>query len=352
MRIYDSIKNIRFLAVLLVISIYAETGNLFAQDPNEKHALLISGLGGSKEYDEKFHKYLYETRKSLLERFQFSEESIIVLAGSRSETENFVDDISTAENIKAQFLSLSNKTTEGNNDVYIFLFGHGSFDGKNAVLNIPRRDLKDSDYAGLVAILNVRRIVFINTASSSAPFITALSGPNRMVITATKSGRERNETIFPKFLVEALNSEASDRDKNGDISVLELFQYASEMTERWYEDANHLATEHPLLEDTGDRLAYRAAELQDYGEGGLASTTYLLKRSDSLARAAASAGDSLTVNLIHEKEEIEEKIAILKSQKSNYSEPDYFALLQPLFVRLAAINAELEKFAETKIPDN
>ncbi|MEE9168402.1 MAG: hypothetical protein V3U73_01480, partial [bacterium] len=169
---------------------------------------------------------------------------------------------------------------------------------------------------------------------------------------ATKSGRERNETIFPKFLIEALNSEASDRDKNGDISVLELFQYASEMTERWYEDANHLATEHPLLEDTGDRLAYRAAELQDYGEGGLSSTTYLLKRSDSLARAAASAGDSLTVNLIHEKEEIEERIAILKSQKSNYSEPDYFTLLQPLFVRLAAINAKLEKFAETEIPHN
>ncbi len=336
------IKRINFAIILICIYIFTAFSLINAQDETRRYALLIAGLGGSKEYREKFHKYLFETRKTLVEKFQFSENDIIVLADSRSKEENFINEISSAENIKAQFSYLSKKVTD-KDDIYIFLFGHGSFDGKNSMLNISQRDLKDSDYAELVQTINAHRIIFINTTSCSEPFITHLSAPNRIVITATKSGTERNETIFPEFLIEAMNTSVSDRDKNGDLSIFEIFQYASERTARWYKESNHLETEHPLLEDTGDKLAYRAEELADYAEGGLSSTTYLQERTRTTA-AIASINDSVLARLFIEQKKINQEISFLKADKTSYPEQEYFSKLEPLFIRLAKINDEIEKY--------
>ena len=340
--IRHNIKKINLIVIYLCIYFFTGLGAVYAQDETKRYVLLIVGLGGSQEYREKFHKYLYETRKNLIEKFQFSEDNIIALAESRSDEENFIDEISTAENIKAQFSYLSKKVTD-KDDIYIFLFGHGSFDGKNAMFNIPRRDLKDSEYAELVQTLNARRIIFINTTSCSAPFITHLSAPKRIIITATKSGTERNETVFPQFLIEAMNSSASDLDKNGDLSVLEAFQYASERTARWYEESDHLATEHPLLEDTGDKLAYGAEQLVDYAEGSLSGITYLLERTRAIEIAMASTGDSVLAKLFLEQKKINQEISLLKAEKTNYTERDYFAILELLFIRLAKISDEIEK---------
>ena len=42
----------------------------------------------------------------------------------------------------------------------------------------------------------------INCASASGPFINRLSGPNRVVIVATKSGFEMNFSRFGEYLAE------------------------------------------------------------------------------------------------------------------------------------------------------
>lgn len=341
MAIYH-IKRINLVVIYLCIYIFAAFNSIYAQGETRHYALLIAGLGGTQEYREKFHKYLYDTRKTLIEKFQFSENDIIVLADSRSQEENFINETSSAENIKTQFSYLSKMVTN-KDDMYIFLFGHGSFDGKNAMLNIPQQDLKDSDYAELVQTIKANKIVFINTSSCSAPFIDHLSAPKRIIITATKSGTERIETVFPKFLVEAINNSASDKDKNGDLSLLEVFQYASEGTARWYKESNHLETEHPLLEDTGDKLAYRAEELIDHAEGGLSSTTYLQERIKTVVTAMVSTKDSILAKLFIEQKKINQEIFILKTEKTNYSEREYFTKLEPLFIRLAKISDEIEK---------
>jgi hypothetical protein len=269
------------------------------------------------------------------------------MADTKSEKSNFINEISTAENIKAKFLELAKKLTK-NDDIYIILFGHGSFDGKNTVLNIPRKDLKDEDYANLVQSLSARKIIFINTSSCSGPFIEKLSAPNRIIITATKTGTERNETIFPKFLVEAMAGNASDQDKNGNLSVFETFLYASERTIAWYKQNNHLATEHPLLEDKGDKVAYKAEELAENAEGGLASVTYLLNRSRTATISASGSSDSTYLKLLSGLDEVNQAIDLLKAEKSQYSEQDYLAKLEPLIIRLAKINAEIEKYEQNQ----
>jgi hypothetical protein len=312
-----------------------------AQAPGKRYALLIAGLGGAPEYTQKYHDYLYQTRKAFTEVFDFPAENVIVLADSRTEQENFIDDISTAENIKTACSSLSNRVTP-EDDVYIILFGHGSFDGKNSMLNIPQADLKDTDYANLVGSIHARRLIFINTASCSSPFVTHLSGPGRIVITATKSETERNETVFPQFLVEALKSNVSDRDKNGDLSVFEIFQYASERTASWFKEGNHLETEHPILEDTGDKRGFRAEELDDNKEGALSKTTYLLEKTRQILATMETGKDSVLVRLLNEQETINQEITTLMADRAKYPEKEYLSRLEPLFIRLAAINDEID----------
>jgi hypothetical protein len=101
--------------------------------------------------------------------------------------------------------------------------------------------------------------VLVNTASASGDFVPVLSGPNRVLVTATKTGFERNETIFGEFFVDAFASDGADTDKDNRVSVLEAFTYARREVTRRYEDSNRLLTEHALLEKR--ELEARIAEL-------------------------------------------------------------------------------------------
>ena len=58
---------------------------------------------------------------------------------------------------------------------------------------------------------------FRGRRAGGGPFLSALSGPNRIVVTATKTAQERNETQFGGFFVEALRVEGSDLDKDGRV---------------------------------------------------------------------------------------------------------------------------------------
>lgn len=325
------------LAIMFVFLLFSQ--GLEAQSMSQRYALLISGLGGTEEHRVKFHQYLEDTREILTDRFQFSEDNIVVLADTQSPGETFIDGISNAENIRKVFSDLSGKMTP-QDDLFVILFGHGSYDGQNAMLNIPRQDLKDVEYAALLASLDAHRIVFINTASCSGPFVEVLSAPNRVIITATRSGGERLETVFPLYLVSAMRESGADLDKNDELTLLEVFDYASQSTMKYYTGKEQLATEHALLEDTGDRIGTRIEELSESDEGKLASTVYLLRPTSLLA---VSATDSTTIRLLQEKDQVNGEIYQLRAEKDNYQEYIYFNRLEPLFVRLARINDALER---------
>ena len=303
--------------------------------PGERYALLIGGLGGTEAYDRAFQAHLLRTRKALTEDFQFSDAHVTVLAAAGAEAPDFVDGTSTAEQIEAQFQRLAEQVTE-NDELYVVLFGHGSYDGQQAYLNIPGRDLSAADYAGLADGLGAGRMVFVNTASASAPFISALSAPGRVVITATRTGTQRNATSFPAFMVEALTSAAvADRDKDGALSVREVFTYASDKTAQSFEESGTLATERALMDDTGDGSGYAAEELEDAAEGALAASTFL-------RRATGEATDDVPPDERRAQEALRREIAELQSRKSQLAEDVYYDQLEALFVRLARLNGEIE----------
>lgn len=328
--------------VCLSLCLLAAAGTAPAQEIGQSYALLIGGSGGGGEYSTKYQRFLLESRKALIENFQFPESNVIVLAESHSAEEDFVTDISRAENIRAQFAALSKRVTE-NDRVYIILFGHGTYDGRNAKFNIPGLDLKDTDFADLVGMLNANRVVFVNTTELSFSFIEALSAENRIIITATRSNAQRYETRFPEYFIEALQSPESDLDKNGNLSLLEIFKYAAERTARWFEAENHVPTEHSLLEDTGDKMAFRIEELEANAEGNFSETTYLKRRAAVFAATMSSAKDSMIVKYLLELERLEQEISTLKSNKNQFTEEVYYAQLEVLLVQLAIINDEIDK---------
>lgn len=327
-------KTATLFAFLLLFALPA------AAQEHARYAVLIGGLGGSPEHTEKFKTYLFEARRALVEQVGLPAGNVTVLAEAALQGEPFVDDLSNAENITATFEALVGRV--GTDDqVYVVLFGHGSFDGTHAQLNIPRRDLNDAEYAALLEGLGAGRTVFVNTASASAPFAEVLSAPGRIVITATRTGTQRNETTFPAHFVAALGDPAADLDYSGDLSVLEVFRYAAERTAQSYAQEGQLATENALLEDTGDGVGVRLEDLADSGEGSLASVTYL-RRSTALAAGA----DPATVGpLLRERDTLERDIAALKTRKPQLDEDAYYAQLETLFVRLARLNNDIEREA-------
>ena len=325
-----------FIALFLVTGTTPETK---AQDlAGERYALLIGGLGGSPDYTTKFKGYLYDTRKALIDEFQFDASRISVLGETSIAAEDFVDAISNAENIRAAFGEMASKITT-DDQFYVFLFGHGGYEGGEARLNIPRRDLSQNDFASLVGDVSANRVIFVNTGSASAPFIEALSGEGRIVVTATRTGTQKNETFFPGFMVDAFTNPGTDRDKDGRISVAEVFLFAAEKTDQWFADNGNLPTENALLDDNSDQEGHRVNELAEGGEGHLAGITYLSVGGPAIA--SASGGD-VPVEWLREKAQIEQDIAELKSQKTSLAVDDYYQQLEVLFVRLARGNEAAE----------
>lgn len=307
----------------------------------DRYALLIGGLGGSAEHTEKFKGYLFETQKALVETYQFNPANVIVLGETKIEGEAYVKASSLAENIRAEFAALQAKVTDGD-VVYILLFGHGGYENGDARFNIPRRDLGQTDYASLVGGLQAGRVIFINTASASAPFIEALSGANRVVMTATRTGTQKNETRFPEFMIDAFTSPNADRDKDNRVSVAELFTFAAERTEQWFADNGHIPTENALLDDNGDGEGSRLEDLESSGDGNLAAVTFLSPDTGNTA-LLAQAGNPQAAGWLREKSQIEQEIAALKSQKGTLGVDDYYAQLEVLFIRLARGNDEAER---------
>ena len=104
---------------------------------------------------------------------------------------------STRENVEKAFADLAARAQAERRGRSSLLIGHGSFDGTQAAFNLPGPDLTADDYATLLDKLPAAARRVRQHGSSSGAFLPALAGPGRTIVTATKTGGERNETRFP-----------------------------------------------------------------------------------------------------------------------------------------------------------
>jgi hypothetical protein len=91
----------------------------------------------------------------------------------------------------------------------------------------------------------------------------SLAAQGRVVITATEPDLEVNETLFPQHLAKTLAEPPPfkdlDVDEDGRLTLLDAYLYTTQKVADEYLVGMLLATEHALLDDTGDG---KAAEIQ------------------------------------------------------------------------------------------
>ena len=285
----------------------------------------VAGLGGEPDYEQRFTALATDLDKLL--KASGSDVHVYTLTGAQSTRVHMTET-----------LGLVARQAKPDDDFILILIGHGSFDGVEYKLNLLGPDISGAELATLCDRVPSKRQLIVNTTSSSGGSVVALAKPGRAIIAATKSGTEKNATVFARYWVEALRDPTVDVDKNEAISALEAFEYADRKTAAFYESQKRLATEHPVFEDTGKREAVRAAS-SETGEGRLLSNFTLLR----MGTAQKAASDPAKRDLLAKKEELEQKVDTLKYQKAAMSQDEYKKQLTETLVELARIEEELDK---------
>ena len=307
--------------------------------------LLVVGLAGDPEHGKTFQAW-GNTMAEASARFGVAPEHLVYLADKPAEGSKLVDGAATREEITKAIDAIS-KQAGPDDVVLITLIGHGSFDGRAARFNLPGPDLTAADFDALLKKLPSKQVVFVNASSSSGPFVEALSGPGRTIVTATRNGAEQYATLFGGFFVDALSSETADADKNKRVSVLEAFNFARAEVARAYEREGLLATEHALLDDNGDKEGSQTPGAA--GKDGKVSTDGKVAGIISFGLGANALPMDPKVRALYE-ERIgkERRVEQLRILKDSMPPAKYQEELESLLREIARIRDEIRKLEGTK----
>ncbi len=181
----------------------------------------------------------------------------------------------------------------------------------------------------------------VDCTSSSGTFLTKLSGPGRVIVTATKSGQEQNYARFGEYLADAIGDPAADGDKDGQVSLLEAFLAASRRVAEFYQSKARLATEHALIDDNGDKLGtpadwFRGVRATKKAKAG---ATLDGVRAHQFHLAPGDRERSLAPEIRRHRDELEVAVAALRDRKAGLPPAEYYGQLEPLMVELARIYA-------------
>jgi hypothetical protein len=285
----------------------------------------VAGLGGEPDYEQEFTSLATDLDRLL--KASGSDAHVYTLDGNDATRARLTDVLG---NVASH--------AKPDDDFVLVLIGHGSYDGVEYKFNLVGPDISAADLATLCDRIAAKRQLIVNTTSSSGGSIPALEKRGRCVISATKSGTEKNATVFARYWVEAMHDPEADLDKNQAVSALEAFQYATKKTAAFYDSQKRLATEHAVFDDTGHHDAVREPA-SDTGEGQLLSSFTLIR----LGAKQKAYNDPAKRALLAQKEELERKIDALKYQKMAMSRDDYKTQLTAALLELAKVQDQLDK---------
>lgn len=301
--------------------------------------LIVVGLGGDAETAKTFHRWSNTLAESS-ERLGVPADRLVYLVGEPVEGDKGVSGRATKEEVTKALTKFAG-TASPEDIVFITLIGHGSWDGRAAKFNMPGPDMAPEDFDVLLKKLPTKQIVFVNTASASAPFLEALSGPGRTLVSATRSGAEHYTTLFGGYFVDALNSPEADADKNKRISVLEAFLYAKAEVNRAYEREGLLATEHAMLDDNGDKKG----SPDPTATGAEGKVAAVLSLGDASEDGLPSDPKLRALHL--ERREMERRVEALRLLKDSMDPARYSSELEKLVTDIALKTREI-RAAEAK----
>ena len=274
------------------------------------HVAVVAGLAGEARFEEPFRSVAADIA-ARSKGLSSTESNVTVLEGPGA----------TAQALQGLFATLATDL-EQDDELIVVLVGHGTHDGTRYKFNIPGPDVTDEDLkAWLDDVPGKRQLIVLGTSSSGGAIAT-LAGENRLVITATKSGAERNATVFGRYWVEALSYASADTDKNQTISAAEAFAYVEQRVAEHYSSRDRLATEHPRID----------------GEGANGLVVARLKPIE------VHADDPNLVALLRRRAELEEGVERLRGRKAGMELEVYMGLLQDVLLELAVVAGDIERY--------
>jgi hypothetical protein len=299
----------------------------------ERYALIVTGAHGEPVYSDQYAQWRQSAVTALLEKLGFDGARVHTLFDGGDGAH-----AATREGVRRALADLRSRTT-ADDVLLVLLIGHGSFDGAEAKFNLVGPDLTSVEWAALLKPVPARTVI-VNSTGSSFPFLEHLSGPRRVVITATDSVAQRFDTVFAEYFIRALTDGAADLDKNGRVSIWEAFSAASLGVRRHYAQRGQLATERALIDDDGDGVGREAGE--EGKDGSAASRFYL----DPDVPGAAPTDEEL-LRLLQKQTTLQIEADELKMRRQLMTPEEYRDEFEKLMIALARVSRDIRNRQKT-----
>lgn len=279
------------------------------------HLVIVTGLSGEPQYRVAFHRAASAVYDAATTRWGVAKQQIVYLAEDESIDATRITGRATRDEVERAFLGVAQRAAPGD-IVFVYLLGHGSGQGIESAVNLSGRDPTAGDYATWISGFSRQTVVFVNASSASGDFVAALQGPSRVIVTATRTAMERNESVFAQHFSRGLASGEADADKDERVSVFEAFDFARKEVVRAYEADKKLLTEHAMVSDTA-----------------LASTIVL--------GGIPVSADPRVAALVAERRALEEQLTALRGRKDSMDAAEYERELERLLVAIAEKSAAI-----------
>jgi len=327
-----AVRLIKLLTLVFILNAAVSDANSQSEQAGQKSTVIIVvGAGGTEEYKAQFTQCAGIWQETCSKG---NVKSIVI----------GLDEIGASDDRTAIERILKAEPNEIDTVLWLVLIGHGTFDGRTAKFNLRGPDLPAEDLAEWLKPFQ-RPIAVINTASSSAPFLSELSGENRVLITATKSGFELNYTRFGQYFADAIADPQADLDKDGQTSLLEAFLTASNRVTQFYSAAGRLATEHALLDDNGDGLGTPADWFRGIRPVKKAGDNASLDgyRAHQFYLVQSEAENKTPPHIRAKRDTLELEVIKLRDTKETLSEDEYYSRLEKLLYQIAQIYKQIDE---------
>jgi hypothetical protein len=209
---------------------------------------------------------------------------------------------------------------KANDSATVVLIGHGTYDGEEYRFNVPGADITGTELAGLFDKFAAKQQLIVNATSASGATIDLWKHPDRVVITATKSGGERTATRFAQFWVQAVTSDGADVNKDEIVTAAEAFDYTNRQVAASYKSDVALATEHARMA-ADENVTFTVARL-----GG----------------STVSGASPEVAALLAQRGQIEQDLAGVKERKATLSQDQYYDELEGVLVKLALLQRQID----------
>lgn len=334
-----------WLAIVAVgLSLSLPRPALFGSDgerpETRAHLVLVIGAPGAPEYESEFGQWAERWAKAAESAGADLSRIGPFTGSSRASSE---PDLNDRQRLLRE-IRAAGEVSESDAAVWLVLIGHGTFYQDVAKFNLRGPDVSASEMAEELRGVD-RPTVVVNCASASGPFINRLSGDNRVIVTATKSGTEVNFARFGDYLSQAIRSDRSDLDHDEQISILEAFLRASAEVRQFYQSASRLSTEHALIDDNGDgrgtpATMYRGLRPEGKSESGAELDG---SRARRMTLAPPTVRLPFTAEELQRRASLEAEVDSLWSRKERLGEARYLRELEPLMVELASLYRRVEQ---------